>query len=477
MTDLQATGGTSSMKFVPTTDFDHLLPEGLHLKPYQHVGVFYALLAKRTLIGDEMGLGKTWQAIVAFLQWRLAAQGQLVVVCPASLKGNWARELHLVAPQLTVEVAAGRKGQPSDADVLVVNYDILSGWLPVLHPACLVLDEVHYAKNRKAQRTDACRKLAEQVPADGLVLGLTGTAVLNRPNELVEPLRLLGKLDDVAPVWAGKDAPGDIRFLFSFCDPKHNGHGWDFKGASDTERLNANLRANCYVRRLRKDVLGMNDTVRVPVLLSGPASTEAYKAAVNETYENALAELTGLRVAAGLAKVETAIEWIDNFLDSNPDDSLVVFAHHVAVQQALAGHYGCPTILGGQKDVEAQKAAFQAGEHRVIVCSLKAAREGHTLTAASTVLFVEMGWGPGEQQQAEDRVNRIGQEADQVMAYYLVGEDTIDEWVYDLIEEKRVVLKAVLDGTATAAQAEAAGISIQAALLERLAAQKRASAA
>jgi SWI/SNF-related matrix-associated actin-dependent regulator 1 of chromatin subfamily A len=213
------------------------------------------------------------------------------------------------------------------------------------------------------------------------------------------------------------------------------------------------------VRRLRKDALGMNDTVRIPTTMSLNGDLDAYRRAekdfggylaengkANSGDAEAIRQLTELRKLAGLAKVKSTIEWIENWLDSN-DKSIVVFAWHVAVQHALVEHFGCPSILAGQSTdkTEAAKEIFQAKGSRVIVLSILAAKEGHTLTAASDVLFVEQPWNPGVQQQAEDRTNRIGQEAAQCFATSLLAEDTVDEMVYELIESKRAVIKAVMD--------------------------------
>ena len=95
---------------------------------------------------------------------------------------------------------------------------------------------------------------------------------------------------------------------------------------------------------------------------------------------------------------------------------------------------------------QANVEAFQAGHIDVLFCSTVAAKEGITLTAANTVVFVEREWVPGWEEQAEDRVYRIGQESDSVHAVYLSVARTIDEKFNQVIEEKRKVVKAVLDG-------------------------------
>lgn len=449
------------MTSTQTLDFNGYLPDGVSLYDFQQVGVAYALVTGRCIIGDEMGLGKTIQALTV-----LAVKNAFpaTVVCPASLKGNWKREIERALPGRTVKVLAGRKASADqlDADIVIVNYDILTAWADLMNPQALVLDESHYCKNPDAARTQAALKLAARVPADGVVLGLTGTPLLNRPQELLAQLQILGRLEDIT----GPAKKPEGKFLFRYCGPENNGYGYTFTGATNTEELNTRLRGTCLIRRLRADALGTNDTVRIPAFLSLNGALDEYRKAekdfigyLNQTegaaaadkakQAESLARMTKLRVLAGLAKVPATIEWIENWLDSNEGKSIVVFAWHREVQVALQQHFGCPAILGGQspEKTESAKAAFQNRDNRVIVCSIQAAKEGHTLTAASDVLFVEQPWNPGTQQQAEDRVNRIGQEAKQCFAYSALAEDTVDDFVYQLIETKRAVFQAVADGT------------------------------
>lgn len=446
----------------PQLDFNSYLPDGVSLYDFQQVGVAYALVTKRTFIADEMGLGKTIQALTVLAVKKALGQldGQVVVVCPASLKGNWAREIARALPGWSVEVLSGRKAAPVAADIVVVNYDILAAWEASLAPGALILDESHYCKNPKADRTQAALALATRVPAQGVVLALTGTPLLNRPVELMAQLQILGTLGEVT----GPAKKPEGKFLYRYCGPETNRYGTTFNGCTNEAELQTRLRGSGYIRRLRKEALGSNDTIRIAAYLSLNGALDTYRAAeadfiafLNKTegaaaaakakQAESLARMTKLRVLAGLAKVPAMIEWVENWLESNAGKSIVVFAWHKEVQAALVKAFKCPHILGGQKDAEAQKAIFQAGGHRVIVCSILAAKEGHTLTAASDVYFAEQPWNPGTQQQAEDRVNRIGQTRKQCFAYSALAEDTVDDFVYGLIEQKRAVFTAVADGT------------------------------
>src|SRR3954469_9608605 len=170
---------------------------GGELAPFQWAGVRYALEARRAFLADEQGLGKTVQALAA-----LEADDAFpaIVVCPASLKLNWAREAERWLPHRSVAVVEGRSAVPPRGDITILNYEIVAAHREALargRPRALVVDESHYVKNPHAKRTQAVRRLAAGIPEDGLRLALTGTPVLNHAEELVAQLRVLCRLEGV----------------------------------------------------------------------------------------------------------------------------------------------------------------------------------------------------------------------------------------------------------------------------------------
>jgi SNF2 family DNA or RNA helicase len=422
------------------------------LMPYQKAGVAYAGSVGRCLIADQMGLGKTVEAI-ASLEYRDAFPA--IIVCPASLKENWKREINKWLPHRSVNILSG-KGNIANVDVNIVNYDIIGRFVePIMHlkPMGLVLDESHYVKTSKTKRTEAVRDIAKKVPQSGTVLLLSGTPVTNRPEELVSQLEILGMLSRFGGKWA---------FLKRYTNAYHNGFGWDTKGASNLNELNMKLRQNCYIRRTKDEVLKeLPAKTRnvVHVEPSGKGYAEYRKAEgdllaflaengyrASDTAEH-LRRTTVLKRLAADAKMESVIEWIDSFLESC-DRKLVVFAHNVAIVDYLAGKYGNLRVSGQDSMEDRQHAvdSFQKDHKaRVIVLNLQAGGVGLTLTAGSDVCFVQQGWTPGEHDQAEDRCHRIGQQ-NSVQAWYLIGVNTIDEDIYDLIDAKRAVVDAVTDG-------------------------------
>jgi SWI/SNF-related matrix-associated actin-dependent regulator of chromatin subfamily A-like protein 1 len=435
-------------------DADLELPS-LHgeLRPFQRAGVRYALTQRRTFLADEQGLGKTIQALAA-----VEADGAYpaVVVCPASMKLTWQREITRWLPQRSVAVLSGRSERgwattkADRADFVILNYEIVDAHLERLidfGPRAGVFDESHYCKEPRAKRTKACIALARHVDKTGLRLALTGTPVLNRPKELVAQLRLIGRLRDF------DSGAGMAR---------------RFKNRDSLERLHWHLRSHCYVRRLKADVLPQlppKEQVTIPVELANeadyrlaerdlvawlraqPLDLHDYEARVAAMRNERLVRLNKLRQLAARGKLDAAIAWVEDFLESG--EPLVVFADHVEIQKALVERFPESVHVLGDDNTTARDDAVQAFQRvdgpQLIVCSLRAAGQGITLTRASNVAFLELDWTPARLAQAEDRCHRIGQE-DSVTAWYLLAPETIDETMADVLAWKRGVIGAVTDG-------------------------------
>jgi hypothetical protein len=480
-----------------------------YLYKFQRAGVAYSLdHLSGTINADEMGLGKTRQALATA---ETAKAYPLLVICPASVKFVWLREIEALLPHRTAAVYNGRiKDHEIDAvkaemteDILILGYPSIESYLPALPElGGVVCDEGHYIKNPKAGRTQAVMtvfgqardKAGNRIPgklrkSGAMRMFLTGTPVLNRPKELVQPLIALGVLSTQP---GRTDSVG--KFLYTYCDPQGTKGRMNFNGLTPGmgEKLNTWLRQECMVRRTKRMVLtdlppkirseqfiALNDAAQATYVRLEKIAAEA----AAESRAQAIVYLNKLRAAIGTSKTDMAVEWITSMMEST-DKSLVVFAVHKDVQHSIIkalneydahlapededSRINVTHILGGQDahTTEEHKARFQAKESRVIVLSFDGAREGHTLTAASDVFFVEYGWNPGTHSQAEDRCHRIGQ-TDSVTAWYFSAMGTIDEWSYELIKSKRQVVDSVTDGKL--AEDESSSIFLE--LVDRLTAK------
>ncbi|MFN8926734.1 MAG: SNF2-related protein, partial [Rhodospirillales bacterium] len=219
---------------IPHLDAIRALPPGL-LYPHQADGVAFLASKGRAILADDMGLGKTRQAIVAMQV--AASTGPVLVVCPASLKLNWRREIRMVDPAAEVEVIGARDGACESPRWVVVNYDLLKAHAERLRAvpwAGVILDEAHFIKNN-SQRTSLCFKLLgvqenarATVAGPGQVHLLTGTPMTNRPRDLYNLLRAVGH----------PAARSFIGFSRRYCDAYRNDYGWVTDGASTLEELN-----------------------------------------------------------------------------------------------------------------------------------------------------------------------------------------------------------------------------------------------
>ena len=451
-------------------------PRGLDYLPFQRAGIAYAASRPSVLIGDEMGLGKTIQAIGIVNLDPLARS--VLIICPASLKLNWQREFaKWDVKGLSVGIGSG--SSLPDTDVVIVNYEIVAKNRDAIDSRTwhvLVVDECHYLKNPKAQRTIAVlgKKKSSGIQAARRIF-LSGTPIVNRPIEFWPMVESLDPNGLGASFW---------KYVSRYCNARQNNFGWDFSGSSNPEELQQRARATFMVRRKKEAVLqelppkrrqvveipanGLSDLLRAEASLEMLHSniTEAARVAVelakasddDDAYARAVRalrdatqvafeEMADARHRLALAKVPAIVEFVRDAAESS--GKVVVFCWHRDVVAALMDALG-PTAVqvhGGVSITARQEAvdAFQTNpEIRVFVGTIKAAGTGLTLTAASHVVFGELWWVPGDISQAEDRCHRIGQH-DSVLVQHLVVDGSLDSRMAKILVEKQAVLDAAMD--------------------------------
>lgn len=456
-------------------------PEGLAYLPYQRAGIAAALDRENVLFGDEMGLGKTIQAIGVINADPTIKK--VLIICPASLKLNWRRELQKWLTRKMSIVIAKKGAEVGYCDITIVNYDILTKMaLDLRAPQwdLLICDESHYLKNPDAKRTQMVvgrekKGVVEQAPINARrKIFLTGTPIPNRPIEGWTTFHYL----------AGEEFRSFFGYAKRYAAAYQNGYGWDFSGAANLPELQDKLRATIMIRRLKADVLtelpakrrsvieieangasgavkaeqaawerneeamiAIRAAVELAKASDDPADYAAAVARLKEAAQAAFTEMSKLRHATAVAKIPYVIEHLRGAIEDG--SKVVVFAHHHDVIEALAAEFGSEAVsLYGSVAIEARQAAvdrFQSDPTcKVFIGGILAAGVGITLTAASHVVFAELDWVPGNITQAEDRCHRIGQR-DMVLVEHLVLEGSIDARMAHTLVEKQEVIAAALD--------------------------------
>jgi SWI/SNF-related matrix-associated actin-dependent regulator 1 of chromatin subfamily A len=471
------------------------------LKPCQRAGIEYAVKAKRTFIGDQQGIGKTAEGIgtVEYL-----GAFPCLVVCKNRLKPNWARELAKWVPHRSVSVLGAKPDLfASSSDFVIINYEALNKYKAFLHGrhwASVMVDESQKLKSPSAIRTMAVRRLVEAQDTEVRLL-LTGTPIMNNPGEFIAQIAILGQMD----AFGGSPKAYKRRYV----------------SGMNLQALNDTLRKTCYIRRTKSEVMTeLEPKLLAPVTLeltnreeyeraeddvitwierhaaedaaflrtldgmSIPARQQAIKdhaadAGRRAARAEALVRINALKYLAVKGKLEAAIEWIEDFLESG--EKLVVFGERVEIQRAIADHFsGCARLAATTRDgarattndeLYAEMDRFQTDpDCHLIVCGIDVGGEGFTLTAASDVVLMEFGWTPTGIDQAGDRCHREGQ-TDSVTVWHLLAENTIDDWIMELIDRKRRVVVAATDGQ------EVEDVELLTEIMKRLVEKRRSGAA
>jgi len=435
------------------------------LFPHQIEGVAFLLGRRRAILADDMGLGKSRQSIVALKH--LTPHGPFLVVCPASVKRNWAREIEVVAPGASTHVIERGAELTAEHEWVIVNYDVLEKHIATLSGirwAGLVFDEAHYLKNHRSARSRLARQLADrakaQAGAQPAVYLLTGTPLTNRPRDLFVLLQLVGH-----PL--GRSF---LSFAKRYCAAEKNDYGWETRGASNIEELTVQLHG-VMLRRSKYQVLalppklrtwlpvevpkgtGVRDMRKVVELLVGeedlaPGSTIDK----NRLRGRLLHAVTRARQALAAAKVKSTIDLVNGAVEQG--EKVIVFScFEEPVEQIVEAFRGSAVLLTGETPAEKRQSMvdrFQEDDRiRVFVANIIAGGVGNNLTAATQVVFNDLDWVPANHWQAEDRAYRIGQTRT-VNVTYMVAADTIDDFVQSVLAKKATLVSAIVDGTAMA---------------------------
>ncbi len=386
------------------------------LRDYQAEGVAHMLRQSGACMGDDMGLGKSRQTVVAS---RMAAgSGRVLIVCPASLRLNWEREIKMVYPDARVGmIGEDRISTLAGCDWVIGNYERMGGLVreSELEFAVMAVDEAHYLKEYKSGRTRNVFLLAARIERCFVV---TGTPLLNREIEMHTLLRITGHR-------LGSLTLAEFRKSYAGSPEKRAALAAAIQG---------------WMIRRSKDVLkDLGDKARQFVPLS-PEGLDVYKEIYGDMTLQAMPKIVRLRKCLEGLKVPYLVETVQAM---GEDGKLIIFCEYMstveALKQALASlGVGCVSLVGSDSLKRRQAAvdAFQRDASiKVFIGTTMAAGVGITLTAANIVAFASMPWTPALMRQAEDRAYRLGQIRD-VLVLVPIIQGTIDEGVLQLQENK-----------------------------------------
>lgn len=450
---------------------DLTVPHNLKIQPYpyQLKGIARGLELKRFMNCDEPGLGKTLQSIATI---NLADAFPCLVICPSSLKINWLREWEKFTDKKAMILTDKVRDtwtfffQTGMHQVFIVNYESLKkyfvqrikkaeGWTlrdvefrnSINLFKSVIIDESHRCKSASTQQAKFCKGICT---GKEWVIELTGTPVVNRPKDLIPQLAILNRMEDFG---------GYKPFVNRYCSGQRE--------ASNLKELNFNLWQYCMFRREKSLVLtDLPDKIRQVNTCEITNRKEymdaerdlimylqKYKDADDDKIEKALrgevmVKIGLLRNISARGKVRDVIEFVKDFRENGKKIILFCSLHEVVDQ--LKRYFPTAVSVTGRESPDEKQRAVDAFQNNpkadIIICSIKAAGVGLTLTASSNVAFVEFPWTYADYCQCEDRAHRIGQK-DSVTCYYFLGRRTIDEKVYRIIQEKKNIANAVTGST------------------------------
>lgn len=467
------------------------------LNPYEYQleGVRYALDHQRCIFGDQPGLGKTLQAICAVVKAHKEAAKYgdtfpALVICPAALKVNWQREFKKFAGIDAVILDDSNKadwhrfyelkrpnGEPI-CPVFITNYESLKKFFVKKVTAskrislrsirfderinlfkCVIIDESHKCKCSKTQQAKYVEGICK---GKKWIFELTGTPVVNNNTDLVQQLKILDRLEDFG---------GYKHFMAKFCDGP--------KQSSNLRELNYRLWMCCFFRREKQKVLTqLPDKTRQYItcdITNRKEYTDAEKNLLGylRQYKNAsddklmramrgqvMVQIGILKQIAAHGKIKAVSEFIHDIIDGG--EKLIMFAFLKDVVAALKAEFPDAVCVTGSENTAQKQAAVDKFQNdpdcKLIILNYRSGGTGLTLTAASRVGFIEFPWTYSDCEQAEDRAHRNGQK-NAVNCYYFLGDKTIDEKMYKIIQTKKDIANGVT-GTTTQIEEDIVNITM-----------------
>ena len=422
---------------------------------HQKVAIEKLLANDKFILADDMGLGKTTAAVIASME---CGAKKVLIVCPASLKINWDREIKNYTDR-KVLIVEGRKWG-STFDYYIINYDILKNYhtteksedsddfkLLVNEKFDLaIVDEAHYVSNSTANRTRLLNDVLETIPKVWL---LTGTPMTSRPINYFNLLKIV-------------DSPLTLNwqsYVRRYCKGYQftvgNRKVWNTSGASNLDELRE--RTKSYVlRRMKTDILDLPEKIVTPVFVE--LTSKMYDEELeeftristdkkdNETISVTLNRLMKIRQLIAYEKIPYTCEIIDKCLDQGK--KVIVFTNFTMSLDMIHEKYKKNSvILNGSMSKEKKQESVDRFQNenkiKIFISNIVAGGVGITLTAGEVVVMNDLSFVPAHHSQAEDRAYRYGQK-NSVLVYYPVFQNTVEKIIYNILQKKKNIIDQVM---------------------------------
>ena len=422
---------------------------------HQKVAIEKLLANNKFILADDMGLGNTTAAVIASME---SGAKKVLIVCPASLKINWDREIKNYTDR-KVLIVEGRKWG-STFDYYIINYDILKNYhtteksedsddfkLLVNEKFDLaIVDEAHYVSNTTANRTRLLNDVLDTIPKVWL---LTGTPMTSRPINYFNLLKIV-------------DSPLTLNwqsYVRRYCKGYQFNVGnrkvWNTSGASNLDELRERTKA--YVlRRMKTDILDLPEKIITPVFVE--LTSKMYDEELeeftrisndkkdNETISVTLNRLMKIRQLIAYEKIQYTCELIDKCLDQGK--KVIVFTNFTISLEMIHEKYKKNSvILNGSMSKEKKQESVDRFQNedkiKIFISNIVAGGVGITLTAGEVVIMNDLSFVPAHHSQAEDRAYRYGQK-NSVLVYYPVFENTVEKIIYNILQKKKNVIDQVM---------------------------------
>lgn len=449
---------------------------GIVLRPYQRAGIHWLTWLIQShlhgILADDMGLGKTIQTILA-MRWAYETQrvtNPSLVICPKSVIHFWERELERFFP-FRGEVYHGPNRNKDiwchpGARIYITNYETVAKDIEILRQVpfyFVIVDEASYIKNPSTKRTKAIKALNAVHR-----IAITGTPIENRPSELwsvfdflmrgylgsynsflekYEKPLLQGELDkETAELLAKRIRPFVLRRTKSQVakDLPEKIEMEEWCELTDEQKFLYNEIQRRKVNPIRKQLLaGEKVDVTTSIL---PIITKLKQVCDHPAIINGDKH----KLYGRSEKFDLIMKKLEQILEQG--EAAVIFSHFLDMldifQEALEKKgISFIRIQGDTENRGALVDRFNEGKARVALCSLRAAGHGITLTAANHVFHVDRWWNPAVENQATDRVHRIGQDKT-VYVYRILTQGTLEERICKLIEKKKGIAESVIGAVA-----------------------------